>query len=316
MLRWLKKHFIPHKANDFHPHVLRTDAFIFFLAVIAFIEGAFLVSTLIIIPNGGLFSAILPNILIEKANAARSELHEQTLTVNPILEEAARLKAQDMVAHSYFAHTSPSGVTPWHWLAKAGYRYTSAGENLAVDFIDASDVHTAWMASPTHRANIVNDTYTEIGIATATGMYQGHETVFVVQFFGKPKRSVSVSPPPVAPSAQHEVKTVSVVVPTDNPPEATQEVFPSAKPTRVQVVPMQQGNSSALSMIVAEPRTSANSVMIMIASAIIFALALTVIIRKEFPHPQIMLKPLLLLFIVLSLAIFNRYIGLAHLQLL
>ncbi len=96
------------------------------------------------------------------------------------------MKADDMATKGYFAHTSPEGLTPWYWFAQVGYNYTYAGENLAINFNESKDVDTAWLASPTHRANILNSHYTEIGIATAQGMYKGVQATFVVQMFGTP----------------------------------------------------------------------------------------------------------------------------------
>jgi len=110
------------------------------------------------------------------------------LKVSPILEKAAQMKADDMASKSYFAHNTPDGKTPWYWLEQAGYRYIYAGENLAVNFENSEDVETAWMNSPGHFLNIMNPKYTEIGIATSTGIYKGREAVFVVQMFGKPSQ--------------------------------------------------------------------------------------------------------------------------------
>ncbi len=172
--------------KQWHAHLLRTEAIVFLLGLAIFTEVAFLLAVFVVLPQSGFLAFITPSVLIQSANGARQKTHERTLIINPVLEKAAQLKANDMATKGYFAHTSPSGVTPWHWLDQVGYRYRTAGENLAVDFIDSSDVHQAWMNSPGHRANILNTAYTEIGIATATGRYQGHETIFVVQFFGKP----------------------------------------------------------------------------------------------------------------------------------
>ena len=102
-------------------------------------------------------------------------------------------KANDMVANNYFAHTSPSGLTPWYWFEQVGYGFTYAGENLAVNFSDSQDVTNAWMNSAEHRANILNANFTQIGIATATGTYNGAPATYVVEDFGTP-----VPPPPPA----------------------------------------------------------------------------------------------------------------------
>jgi len=135
-------------------------------------------------------AAVISAVLVDLANDDRTELALPELKVNPVLVAAAQAKADDMAAKSYFSHTSPEGYNSWHWFKEAGYDYHYAGENLAVNFSDSSDVQEAWMASPTHRENIVNLRYSEIGIATAVGMYKGKEAVFAVQMFGRPKTEI------------------------------------------------------------------------------------------------------------------------------
>lgn len=120
-------------------------------------------------------------------NQDRAEYGLPSLKENATLNTAARLKAGDMVLNMYFAHVSPQGKTPWFWFKKAGYQYKHAGENLAVKFITSEAVEKGWMNSPTHRANILNTHYTEIGVATADGVYKGKKTTFIVEVFGTPK---------------------------------------------------------------------------------------------------------------------------------
>jgi hypothetical protein len=81
-----------------------------------------------------------------------------------------------------------------------------AGENLAIHFTDSSDVVGAWMDSPTHRANIMNGNYTEIGVGTAEGTYEGFKTMYVVQLFGTPALSTvaSIATPVVAGETANE----------------------------------------------------------------------------------------------------------------
>ncbi len=137
-------------------------------------------------------AAVISAILVDLANADRVSNGLGTLTLNPTLVEVAQAKANDMAAKGYFAHTSPEGLDPWHWFQTVGYEYSLAGENLAVDFSDSGDVERAWMNSPTHRDNILNTKFSEIGIATAQGIYQGRSTTFVVQVFGVPKVSQEI----------------------------------------------------------------------------------------------------------------------------
>lgn len=131
-------------------------------------------------------AAVISAVLVDLANDDRALANVPELVVNPKLIEAAQLKANDMAEKGYFAHQTPDGYDSWHWFEMVGYDYSHAGENLAVDFSESSDVESAWMKSPTHRDNILNNKYTEIGIATAKGMYKGRETTFAVQMFGRP----------------------------------------------------------------------------------------------------------------------------------
>lgn len=131
-------------------------------------------------------AAIIASVMVEITNIDRSQNGLAVLTINPTLGAVAEAKAHDMATKGYFAHTSPEGVTPWYWFKEGGYKFTYAGENLAVDFNESSSVVEAWMNSPTHRANLLGTQFTEIGIAVATGTYQGRPTTFVVQEFGTP----------------------------------------------------------------------------------------------------------------------------------
>ena len=155
-----------------------------FVIEIAFFSFSF-VYTVNLSGNASL-AAVLPNILNSLTNQNRQSNNESVLTVSPLLNKVAELKAEDMAQSGYFAHTSPSGKTPWFWFNLVGYKYQYAGENLAVDFTNSVDVDNAWMSSLGHRENILKENYTEVGTAVATGTYQGSPTTFVVQVFGKP----------------------------------------------------------------------------------------------------------------------------------
>lgn len=132
-------------------------------------------------------SAIYAAVLVNLTNQNRAASNIAELKVSPILEKAAQMKADDMASKSYFAHNTPDGKTPWYWFEQAGYKYVYAGENLAVNFQNSEDVEIAWMNSRGHFLNIMNPKFTEIGIATSTGIYKGRQAVFVVQMFGSPK---------------------------------------------------------------------------------------------------------------------------------
>jgi uncharacterized protein YkwD len=123
--------------------------------------------------------------IIDGTNAERIKAGLQPLKVNVLLGSSAELKTDDMIDHSYFEHTSPTGVTVSDLGAEVGYDYLIMGENLALgNFTDADDLVQAWMASPGHRANILNPLYQEIGVYAAMGTYEDHEVWFAVQHFG------------------------------------------------------------------------------------------------------------------------------------
>ena len=133
-----------------------------------------------------LVATVLPAVVVDLTNQSRVEADTVRLSRNSLLDKAARMKAEHMAEEGYFAHYSPTGVTPWHWFTEVGYNYQYAGENLAVHFTDSEAVVESWLNSPSHRDNIINNSFTEIGVGTAKGRYQGYETVFVVQMFGTP----------------------------------------------------------------------------------------------------------------------------------
>lgn len=128
-----------------------------------------------------------PSIVVSETNNERSQSGKTALKRSEILDRAATLKARDMLENQYFSHKSPTGVTPWYWFDRVGYRYIKAGENLAIHFEDSKELVQAWMNSTSHRANILSNNYTETGIGTATGIFEGATTTFTVQMFGTPR---------------------------------------------------------------------------------------------------------------------------------
>ncbi len=129
--------------------------------------------------------------VIQLVNESRRAEGLETLKENEKLSLAASQKAEDMIKKKYFAHNSPDGITPWSWIEKSGYNYRYAGENLAIDFKDAESQHTAWMKSPTHRKNILNSDFQEIGVAVKEGVIEGHLATITVQEFGLQMGAIS-----------------------------------------------------------------------------------------------------------------------------
>jgi uncharacterized protein YkwD len=196
---WVSHLFIPqeennHKAGILHPAALS-------LIVALFLVGQFFLNFFTLVSPSvlGYASNISPEKIIELTNQKRAELGLAPLVNNPLLNEVAQRKAADMFAFNYWAHTSPSGRDPWSFFKEVGYKYIYAGENLARDFMDSASVVEAWMNSPTHKDNIVNPNYKEIGVAVVNGTLNGVETTLVVQVFGTPPPTAAAQNLPLAP---------------------------------------------------------------------------------------------------------------------
>ena len=132
----------------------------------------------------GAISSLNPADIISLTNLQRQQAGLDPLIPNEKLAQAAQTKAQDMFLNDYWDHYSPTDNPPWTFILNAGYDYHYAGENLAKDYNDAPKLVQAWMDSPAHRENILNQDYQDIGIAVVTGTLNDKETVLIVQMFG------------------------------------------------------------------------------------------------------------------------------------
>lgn len=220
----LRDLFIPHAGNDYAPHILQRAAMIMMLGLIIATFTVANLHSLFWLTSDWLVSTILPSVIVDLTNVERNDNGAGQLTRNATLDAAAQLKANDMAKNSYFAHYSPTGVSPWYWFDEAGYVYSHAGENLAVHFTDSDQVVEAWMKSPSHRANIVDEGFTEIGVGTARGKYEGYDTVFVVQLFGTPAAAAAPASTVVVAQSTQTQESSPVLA-------ETIEITPVAEPT-------------------------------------------------------------------------------------
>lgn len=133
---------------------------------------------------------LLKSKIISETNLRRQENGLSALKESTPLSQAAAAKANDMFQKQYFDHVSPSGVGPGDLVKNYGYDFIITGENLILgSFASEKEVLDAWMASPGHRENIVNNKYTEIGVAIIKGNYKGEQVWIGVQEFGRPMSS-------------------------------------------------------------------------------------------------------------------------------
>lgn len=170
----------------------------------------------------GYAANIPPAEVVSLTNQKRAETGLSPLSYNDALSQAARVKGEHMLANNYWAHVAPDGTEPWGFFVDAGYNYRYAGENLARDFSNPQSAVDAWMASPSHKDNLLSDKYKEIGVAVVEGDLEGVDTTIVVQLFGTQLGDTSTS----IPIAQAKPETS--IIPTNTP---TPTNLPTISPT-------------------------------------------------------------------------------------
>ncbi len=195
--------------------------------------------------------------LLQGTNDQRVANGLPALSLNSKLIQAAQAKADDMSSRDYWSHNTPEGSPPWVFFTNAGYNYQTAGENLAYGFDTSAYAISGWMASPGHKANILNSTYTEVGFGYANSAnYQGTgpETIIVAEY-GSPQvlaaapantPVASASPTPAAPPASTPLtESPAASTPVDTPTVAEQS---EAKPVETNTtVPLLAKDSIAAS---------------------------------------------------------------------
>lgn len=219
----LRHLFIPHETNNHRAKALHIDALLTYILLFALFNLGMKAIHRSIPEVLGYATDIHVEQLLSGTNAQRSAAGLPPLTLNGALSAAAAAKASDMLAKNYWAHNSPTGASPWDFIVGSGYRYTVAGENLAKNFSDSSAVVSAWMASATHRANIIKPSYKEVGFAVVNGTLNGEETTLVVQMFGaQASAPVAVASPTQAPRP--------VVIPEEAAVSAAEPTFAPVQP--------------------------------------------------------------------------------------
>jgi uncharacterized YkwD family protein/spore coat assembly protein SafA len=105
--------------------------------------------------------------VVRLVNVERAKNGLAPLTQNWELSRVARYKSQDMKNKGYFSHYSPTYGSPFDMMKQFGFKFYTAGENIAMGQRTPQEVMTAWMNSPGHRANILKADFKEIGVGLA-----------------------------------------------------------------------------------------------------------------------------------------------------
>lgn len=182
----------PHKETHKKAHLISWRGLLSYILIFILLQVSFSLAGYYKPGVLGVTSQVEQKRIIELTNIERQKNGLEPVVENASLDEAAKLKAANMFSENYWAHFAPSGKTPWDFILGSGYKFSYAGENLAKNFYTSEDVVSAWMASPTHKENIVNPKYQEIGIAVVEGTLNGQKTTLVVQMFGTSQTSAAL----------------------------------------------------------------------------------------------------------------------------
>lgn len=296
--RRLKQYLIPHAGNKFKPALLAKESVAIIVLILFVIEGVYVIGTPFL-QKSGFTAAVLPAALADMTNKDRAAAGHTKLAFDPQLAKAAQAKADDMAAKSYFAHVSPDGKTPWYWLESVGYNYTYAGENLAIDFTDSIDVEAAWMNSPEHYANIVKPQYTQIGIATAQGVYEGKDTTFVVELFATLPAKTAAPAAAVKPQApKATVASAAASAPAPSAPVQANQVLGA------EVAPAPEG-AGAIATAASSPNRTVTWVFGIFAAFVAVLLGIAIFVKAKVQYLEIILGGAVLIAIALSFIFLN-----------
>ena len=270
----LRHLFVPHETNNQKAKLLHSRSLLLiavglvaFQLILGFAGRSF--------PKVlGYAANISPAEVIRLTNAQRAANGLSALSQNSALDGAALAKGNDMLAKGYWAHFAPDGTSPWSFFLKFGYKYKYAGENLARDFPDASSAVTAWMNSPTHKENILNPNYREIGIGVVEGNLAGVDTTVIVQFFGAPlssEPSIPIAKAKEIPTSTAKPTSVPSVVPSPTP-------TPTATPAEAVVY---KQSTPASSTVFVSPFTSTKGISLFVTGILILLLSIDLIVVRR-----------------------------------
>jgi len=330
--------FLPTKENNFQPGILSDRSISVFILLFLLIKVVFSFN-LILVKQSSLFADISAQRVLALTNEVRQQYNLPIVQGDSLLDKAAQEKAQDMLENKYFDHFSPTGISPWYWIDKSGYDYYYAGENLAMNFLDSEEVIDGWLNSPSHKENLLNKDYKDIGIAVLSGDFnnEGINRILVVQMFGsKAKPSIPIAMAQ-APNTEESVILEEVIVPEEilNDEEVLSETIEIAETTETTIQPVigaageqaqdiinQQvlAQKSVLAQIDSNTRNQVEAVNKIIAGFIIFLGVLTIsgIILQQrtvaFGYSELVLRSTIIIVLGISFAAFHLENLIGHLM--
>ncbi|HJX59050.1 MAG TPA: CAP domain-containing protein [Patescibacteria group bacterium] len=254
--------FWPRESNNQKAKILHSSSLIIITVVLILFQGFISFFPKFGPRILGYAANISPDEIIRLTNEKRVQNGLAPLSLNSTLSQAAQAKGADMLNKDYWAHVAPDGTQPWKFFTDFGYRYRYAGENLARDFTNPASAVDAWMASPSHKENLLSPKYKEIGVAVIEGDLAGVDTTLVIQFFGTnyadtipPAPIAQVTPTPVITSTPIPTQVVPSVVtatpiPLPSPSEAAGLTVLTAEKPTVLISPFNTTKTVSLAIVV------------------------------------------------------------------
>jgi len=326
MIKKIKLFIFPCKDNDYRPTLLDGNFLLYIALVLVLLKlvGLFYFTLL---PKTPYFADITRGVLVQMTNNERMAAGLKPLNENQKLIKAAELKAKDMLQKNYFSHWSPDGTSPWYWFGVVGYNYRYAGENLAMGFLNAKDVHRAWIASPDHKSNILGPNYSDIGIAVVEGDFFGQKTFLIVQVFGSQDVAETVVS---VPAPVEEFATLEPIVLEDLPElvEAPAIINPAVNDDFVVDEELDQEVSSVLGVgsiissggesetegvrysifkfLIMEYDNLVGQATLLVITFLGFVMVMNIFVRFNIQHPDLIFKGLAFFFLFLVFEHFDQ----------
>ncbi len=168
-----------------------------------------------------------------------------------------------------------------------------------INFFDSKDVVNAWMNSESHKENILDTHFTEIGIGTAHGIYKGKEALFVVQFFATPSISSNGEEIVSRPMERAEAS----ITPKTSQGVAGTAVSVAQTSTNV------ESHSSLFQQIFSTPRGMNTYVLLVLLTIIALGFVLNIFVKIKIQHPPIIVHGAIMLMVIGSLLVINQYLA-------
>lgn len=135
-------------------------------------------------------SSMQSQALLQDTNSERTQADVPLLSENAQLDQAAQAKAKDMATRNYWSHDTPDGNPPWVFVTNQNYTYQKLGENLAAGFDNEQSAINGWMASPHHKENLLDPSFSQVGFGIARSANYtsagGGPMTIIVAFYAKP----------------------------------------------------------------------------------------------------------------------------------